>query len=237
MEKDKTPEQKYNELKKEILEIKYEPFLKMDWVFEKFACIKKKISTLFPYPDYHNMLYEYYYKQRQELFKECLKHLLIQKKENLKKLPIEYIITSIFSYIFDFDLEKALTSIYGLNFKNVIEHPHDKSDVCIFVHDKNNYGYARTTIVNNLIPKCEIENRSFRNMPMLNFEVIKEEIVKNKRIILMKSKSIYLLDICGKEEDANSILVNTSTNAKYYRNEEEALNCFDQLVKELSSNE
>ena len=127
MEKDKTPEQKYNELKKEILEMKYEPSLKMDWVFEKFAHIKKKISALFSYPNYHTMLYEYYYKQRQELFKECLKYLLIQQKENLKKLQIEYIITSIFSYIFDFDLEKTLISIYGSNFKNVIEHPHDLS--------------------------------------------------------------------------------------------------------------
>ncbi len=72
----------------------------------------------------------------------------------------------------------------------------------------------------------------------LNFELVKDKIVKNKRIVLMKSKSIYLLDICGKEEDANSIILNSSTNARYYRSVGEALYFFDQLVvKELSSNE
>lgn len=237
MEKNKNPEVQYEELKKAILEVKYEPSMKIDRPLEKLEQIRQSITHLFSYPHEHNTLYEYYYKQKQEIITDCLKHLLLKRKDRLKKLQIEYVITSIFDYIFNFNLEKALTSIYGPNFRDVIEHPNKKNNIYLFCMGENKMNFANGKIENSLILECEIDDCNIGNTPVLSFNVVKNEIVKDKRIILMKSKSIYLLDVCDKEEDANFILLNTSPNARYYRSEEDALYFFERFKKDLAKEE
>lgn len=70
-------------------------------------------------------------------------------------------------------------------------------------------------------------------MNEIPYEIIKDEVIKENRLVLIKIKKIFLLDICPKGNEANTILELTSPSA-FITTDEYVVNCmFDKTKQQL----
>ena len=103
---------KSEEYQSKIDNVHYEFSIGLDGAIKIVDALRNNISIAFnePSSDLTRIsLNEACDSKNQEVITECLKDLLLYRKERLSKLRIEYVITSIFDYIFrDFNLSRRV---------------------------------------------------------------------------------------------------------------------------------
>ena len=187
---------KSDEYQSKIDNIHYEYSMGLDGAIQRIEALRKNISNAFNEPSFDESrisLNEACDLKNQEVITECLKDLLLYRKERLSKLRIEYIITSIFDYIFrDFNLSRALETLYGPSYKETIEDPNYPSTMYCYIWEQQSGFFSKITLLNNVLPFIKIQE-SMNDKPIIYFEVISKAVVNKRNIYLLKSNDRYLI--------------------------------------------
>lgn len=179
-----------------INDIHYEYPIGLDGAIKKVDSLRRDISNTFKKPSSdleRILLNQTCDSKNQEVITECLKDLLLFRKERLSKLRIEYVITSIFDFIFrDFNLSRALESIYGPNYKDAIENPYHSNTVYCYIRDTHEGCFAKIALLNNAIPFIKIQG-VMNEKPIVYFDIVSKDVIDNRNIYLLKSNEQYFL--------------------------------------------
>lgn len=217
--------------------IHYEYSIGLDEAIKKVDALRKDIRNVFNEPSgdlTRILLNQICDSKNQEVITECLKDLLLYRKEMLSKLRIEYIITSIFDFIFkDFNLTQALKTIFTENYDEVFKHPENESILYGFIEEEEDVPLVEIKLKNSLIPFLKHSGFA-ENKTLVTFNKINEETINNCTIYLLENDDRFYIAKQVLDEGKNN---NLPLFEITYVTKENSIQVYNQIKDEMDKNE